>query len=158
MTDARKFIQELRETKPGFKEAQEVVDAVRNVSSMLRRMRDRKGFTQADLAKRLGLSPGRVSQLESGTLRDAPSLQTLMRFAQACGETIAIVPSGERPQAAKLTGMRDFAAQLGELRADVANLVRQLSLYYRGRKATAAPPARPSKPAREKELEGTSAR
>jgi transcriptional regulator with XRE-family HTH domain len=98
--DVKKFVDEMRSTKPAFKDAQAIVGAVHNLGNALRRMRERSGLTQAEIGEHLGISAARVSQLESGTLRDAPSLKTLMRFAQVCGETIEIVPSGERAVAA----------------------------------------------------------
>ena len=41
------------------------------------------GWTQADLAKRLGVSKGYISRLEGGRARPAKS--TVLRLAEVCG-------------------------------------------------------------------------
>lgn len=99
MTDVGKLMNDLRADKPEFAEAEAVVDLVRKAGDMLEQMRERKQLTQEQLAKKLDMTPGRISQLESGTLRDAPSLKNLARFAAACGETIDVMASGARVQA-----------------------------------------------------------
>lgn len=76
-------------------EAFAIVEVVRATGDMLERMRERAGLSQTQLAEKLGLTPGRVWQLESGTMRNAPSLKTMVRWARACGETVAITASGE---------------------------------------------------------------
>jgi ribosome-binding protein aMBF1 (putative translation factor) len=62
-----------------------IVDLVRQVGDTLARMRERAGLSQTELAERLGMTPARVWQLESGTLRHAPSLEDIARWARACG-------------------------------------------------------------------------
>lgn len=95
MTDVRALLGELRTNDPKFDEAQSVINLVRNAGDMLERMRERKKWSQTELAEHLGITTGRVSQLESGTLRNAPSLKMLARFAHACGETVNLVASAE---------------------------------------------------------------
>ncbi len=95
MTDVRALLGELQKSDPKFDEAQSVINLVRNAGDMLERMRERNKWSQTQLAERLGITTGRVSQLESGTLRNAPSLKMLARFAHACGETVTLGASTE---------------------------------------------------------------
>jgi transcriptional regulator with XRE-family HTH domain len=51
------------------------------VGALIRHHRDRKGFTQADLAEMVGLAAETVSRIERGSL--APGFDTLGDFAKA---------------------------------------------------------------------------
>ena len=51
---------------------------------MLKALRERKGLSQTEVAKRSGVTRFYVSQLESG-LRKNPSLPVLKRLARALG-------------------------------------------------------------------------
>jgi transcriptional regulator with XRE-family HTH domain len=96
MIDTNSIIEELRESRPEYDEAHAIVELVRSVGDTLERMRKRKGLSQAEMATLLGVTPGRVSQLESGTVRNAPSLSVLAQYARHCGEQIVIAPASER--------------------------------------------------------------
>jgi transcriptional regulator with XRE-family HTH domain len=126
MTSVQTLIDQLRTENPQYKDAESIVDAVHQVGALLGRMRTRKGWKQGELGKRLGISAARVSQLEGGALRDAPSLAMLMRFAQACGETIKVVASGEQaqPEQSQTTTSADIVSGLAELRGQIADLSR----------------------------------
>ena len=56
---------------------------------MVRELRERKGWTQEDLAKRAKITRSHLSLLEAGHRRN-PSLEVLKRLARALG-----VPVGE---------------------------------------------------------------
>lgn len=43
------------------------------------------GFTQADIAKRIGTTQSAIARLESGSGKHAPSLTTLKKYADALG-------------------------------------------------------------------------
>ena len=62
----------------------------------LRRMRERAGFTQQQMADKLGVSQGRVSQIESGVRDFEPNLDMLARYAAACDEQVFVRFSGDR--------------------------------------------------------------
>jgi transcriptional regulator with XRE-family HTH domain len=49
----------------------------------IKEFRERRGLTQAMLAKRAGVSPGYIARLE--TLRHDPKLSTLVKIATALG-------------------------------------------------------------------------
>jgi transcriptional regulator with XRE-family HTH domain len=62
----------------------------RKVASHLARMRTRAGFTQSDMAKRLGITQSAVSKLEAGTDAEI-TLKELQQYSLACGERISMM-------------------------------------------------------------------
>jgi transcriptional regulator with XRE-family HTH domain len=70
-------------------------ELVRTVAKTLKEMRERAGLTQSQLGEAIGLTQGRVSQLESGLMDHAPNLETIALYANACGESMSIEASGE---------------------------------------------------------------
>lgn len=125
MTDVKALLHNLRKEDSRFDEAQAVVDLVSESGDMLRRIRERANLSQAEMADRLGISVGRISQLESGTLRHAPSLKMLARYAHACGETVGLAASGERAAEARAdteVGIAEVAHELAVLRQEMRAL------------------------------------
>ncbi|MGE0665354.1 MAG: multiprotein-bridging factor 1 family protein [Sphingomonadales bacterium] len=61
--------------------ADATIALVERYAGAITRMRDQRGLSRADLARLLGLSPGRVTQLESGEIRHAVNLKTLAEIA-----------------------------------------------------------------------------
>jgi transcriptional regulator with XRE-family HTH domain len=53
----------------------------------LRRLRDTKGWTQVDLAKKARVTQALISQLEAGK-KASPSVVPLLRIAKALGVTV----------------------------------------------------------------------
>ncbi|HXH81710.1 MAG TPA: helix-turn-helix transcriptional regulator [Candidatus Tectomicrobia bacterium] len=51
---------------------------------MLKALRDERGWSQAELAKRADVTPAYIAQLETGA-RKNPSLEILKRIARALG-------------------------------------------------------------------------
>lgn len=68
-----------------------VIEFVQQSAHFLKKMRESAGVTPREMAKELGVSVSRISQLESGVLRHAPSLRTAALYAAACGETLRLV-------------------------------------------------------------------
>jgi transcriptional regulator with XRE-family HTH domain len=101
-TEHSEDLNERLSTDEDLGESFAIVDLVRQAGDVLTGMRERAGLTQTELADKLGITPGRVWQLESGTLRHAPSLKSIARWAQACGESVQLQTSGapreEAPQ------------------------------------------------------------
>jgi hypothetical protein len=60
----------------------------------LRRERERRGLTLAEVSDRSGLDKGMLSRLENGKILN-PTLTTLWRYAEAIGATIALVVEEE---------------------------------------------------------------
>lgn len=54
---------------------------VQRNADLIRAMREERGLSRSELAEILGLTPGRISQLESGQVRHAPNLKTLAEIA-----------------------------------------------------------------------------
>ncbi|WP_433176980.1 helix-turn-helix domain-containing protein [Actinoallomurus sp. CA-150999] len=52
--------------------------------------RKRRGMTQAQVAEIMGVSPGRVSQIENGRVTDVGT-EVLTRYVEALGGTLKIV-------------------------------------------------------------------
>ena len=55
---------------------------------MLKRLREERGLTQAELAKKASVTEAYVSMIEAGK-RKSPSLPVLRRLAHALGKTMA---------------------------------------------------------------------
>lgn len=59
--------------------------AARAFGERLRKIRERQDMKQSDLARRSGLTPAAISQLESG--QREPTFSTIIRLANALGTT-----------------------------------------------------------------------
>ncbi|WP_225447591.1 helix-turn-helix transcriptional regulator [Streptacidiphilus sp. PB12-B1b] len=51
-------------------------------------LRKERGFTQAQVAERMGVSPGRVSQIESGQVSGQ---EVIERYVEALGGSLVVV-------------------------------------------------------------------
>ena len=60
---------------------------------LVRGLRREAGLTQGDLAKRIGVSQARISELEAGLGSQGPTWDLMERIATACGRTIGVLPS-----------------------------------------------------------------
>ena len=60
-----------------------IEDMDKELGERLRRLRKREGYTQAELADRVGLAEKSLSRIEAGKLR--PRLETLYRLREALG-------------------------------------------------------------------------
>jgi transcriptional regulator with XRE-family HTH domain len=81
-----------------------------NFTDRLREVRERRGLSQTDLAKRTGLQPSAISHFETG--KRAPSFDNLRKLADALGESIDYLlgrsdaPGTTTPEAERI--FRDF--------------------------------------------------
>ncbi|MCT8999832.1 helix-turn-helix domain-containing protein [Chelativorans intermedius] len=84
------FDQELQsiENDPRLRLALVRTRAARNIARLLAGMRKDAALTQAQLAARLGVSQARISQVESGLIDHAPSVDFAFAYAAACDRTI----------------------------------------------------------------------
>ena len=86
MTGVKSLLEDLRNSCPAeTTEAEALVCYVEHVALQLLRARENAKLTREKLAQIVGISPAQVAQIESGVLRHAPDLQTLYRWAEACG-------------------------------------------------------------------------
>jgi transcriptional regulator with XRE-family HTH domain len=59
----------------------------RRLRAVVKKLREQQGMTQAELAKKAGVTEAYVSMLESGA-RKNPSLPTLKKLARALGVSL----------------------------------------------------------------------
>lgn len=71
---------------------------LRQVGSRIRTARQAKGLGVAELAERVGISKGYISQLENGTGGANPTLDVLKRIADALDVTLADLVGSPRAQ------------------------------------------------------------
>jgi transcriptional regulator with XRE-family HTH domain len=73
-----------------------ILNLVGHFADQIRSARKFRGWEQSDLAAALGISEARISQIESGRLRDAPSLRTIALVAHhlECDLVASMVPRG----------------------------------------------------------------
>ncbi|WP_339829814.1 helix-turn-helix transcriptional regulator [uncultured Parvibaculum sp.] len=72
-----------------------VSSAAFRAAAIIRMMRKSRKLSQTELARRLGVSQARISEIESGIGAQGPSWDLMERIARACGSSILIVPPGE---------------------------------------------------------------
>ncbi len=65
-------------------------DLIHMAAASIRAARLHRGLTQKQLAEKLGVTVGRVSQYETGDLRHAPSLRVLAEIAHALGMSVGV--------------------------------------------------------------------
>ena len=88
----RAFAEDACQRDPAFREAYEgMADEFAALAELLR-ARQRAGLTQTELAERMGVSQPVVARIESsiGSRKHAPSLATLRKYADACGQKLVI--------------------------------------------------------------------
>src|SRR5438874_10944123 len=84
-------------------------ELVRRFAARLREVRQSRGMTQTDLARRASVTASYLSRLEGG--RVAPGIDMVERIAAALGTTVAdLLPEGDAPD--QLPVLRDQARQL----------------------------------------------
>lgn len=64
--------------------------AVLRAAAWIREMREGAGFTQRELARRVGTTQPYLSELERGTGAQGPSFLMLDRIATACGRVLRV--------------------------------------------------------------------
>lgn len=69
-----------------------VSGAAFRAAGVIRMMRKAAALSQAELARRLGISQARVSELEAGVGAHGPSWSLMERIADACNATIYVSP------------------------------------------------------------------
>ena len=90
--DPRTFAEEAGKRDPAFREAYDgMADEFAALAELLR-ARHRAGLTQTELAERMGVSQPVVARIEGsiGSRKHAPSLATLRKYADACGQRLVI--------------------------------------------------------------------
>jgi|SRR5215217_1986397 len=64
-------------------------ELVQTLAGQLRQYRRQAGLSQRQVAEAVGVTQGRISQIESGLTDEAPNLEMIARYATACGMRFA---------------------------------------------------------------------
>lgn len=95
------YAEDASRNDPAFREAYEGMAEEFAALAELLKARQSAGLTQAQLALRMGVSQPVVARIEGsiGSRKHAPSLATLRRYAEACGQRLVIrfEPKEEHP-------------------------------------------------------------
>lgn len=119
--DALDYLNELARSDPAHSGADATYRFVGSVATALRSLRRRRGLSQAQLARRLGVSQGRISQIESGLVDHAPSLEMIAKFAAVCEEIPRLRLSGD---------FQVLVDEVMRIKADVPTLPRALVVAF----------------------------
>jgi DNA-binding XRE family transcriptional regulator len=84
---------------PEFRRAYEQRRFIHETAVAVRQMREEAGLTQAELARRIGVSQPVVSRLEKGQDRRAPRFETLRRIGEVLGRKVEVVFSERKSNA-----------------------------------------------------------
>ncbi len=97
--DPKKHAAERRRASPAFAAAYDALEDEFAALDALLKARSAAGLTQAEVASRMGVSQPVVARIESslGNKKHSPSLNTLRRYASACGMKLVIQMVAQRP-------------------------------------------------------------
>jgi DNA-binding XRE family transcriptional regulator len=89
---AKELADRKRASDPAFKQAYDALETEFAALATLLEARREAGLTQADVAQRMGVSQPVLARIESslGSRKHTPSLNTLKRYAEACGKRLVI--------------------------------------------------------------------
>ena len=89
---AKELAKQKRASDPAFKQAYDALETEFAALATLLEARLAAGLTQAELAQRMGVSQPVLARIESslGSRKHTPSLNTLKRYAEACGKRLVI--------------------------------------------------------------------
>lgn len=73
-----------------FREGYAARDALIQLGTLLRQVREASGMTQVELAERVGMTQPAVSRIESGFGPHGPEIDTVMRYVQGCDFELVI--------------------------------------------------------------------
>ena len=88
----RRMREEIEKEKPEIAKRIRAHKAVIALVAQLKAERDAKGLSLADLRDQTGMDRGALSRLENG-IRENPSLETVVRYADAVGCRLVIQPA-----------------------------------------------------------------
>lgn len=98
----------------------------------IRRLRQEKGWTQRELARRVGIKPSGISKYERGTYQ--PGLAALKSIAEALGTTTDHLV-GSEPVPESDARLKDLLSRIGELppeqRSNIAEILDALLRIHR---------------------------
>ncbi len=82
----------MRASSEGFRADYDALEDEFAALSVLLKARKEAGMTQAEVAAKMGVSQPVLARIESslGSRKHAPSLETLRKYASACGKRLVI--------------------------------------------------------------------
>jgi len=96
MTSTFKQFKERALARPEARKAYEALAEEFSFIDEVLKARTASGFTQADLAARVGTTQSAIARLESGTPKHSPLIVNLQRYARAMGYLVEIKLVNER--------------------------------------------------------------
>ena len=89
---AKALAKNKRAADPAFSQAYDALETEFAALATLLEARHQAGLTQAEVAQRMGVSQPVLARIESslGSRKHTPSLNTLKRYAEACGKRLVI--------------------------------------------------------------------
>ena len=89
---AKELAKNKRAADPAFSQAYDALETEFAALATLLEARQQAGLTQAEVAQRMGVSQPVLARIESslGSRKHTPSLNTLKRYAEACGKRLVI--------------------------------------------------------------------
>jgi DNA-binding XRE family transcriptional regulator len=90
--DPKAYAAKKRKTDPAFRVAYDALEDEFAALAALLAARKEAGLTQTEVATRMGVSQPVLARIESslGSRKHSPSLETLRRYAGACGKKLVI--------------------------------------------------------------------
>jgi predicted transcriptional regulator len=84
---------------PEFRRAYEQRRFIQETAVAVRQLREEAGLSQAELAKRVGVSQPVIARLERGAEQRAPRFETLRRIGEVLGRKVELVFSEKKRKA-----------------------------------------------------------
>jgi len=83
---------------PEFEAGRQHRRTITEVGQLLKSVRKHMQLTQIEVAERSGLSQPEISRLENGTAHNGPELGTIIRYIDACGDSMVLCSLSLKPR------------------------------------------------------------
>jgi DNA-binding XRE family transcriptional regulator len=89
------LVEKLERSNPGLTREMKLSSAAMRAGALIREMRKDAHLSQSELARRLGLSQARVSEIEAGVGTQGPTWDLMERISAACGKILVVTSPNE---------------------------------------------------------------
>lgn len=89
------LMEKIEHADRGLAAQKNLSSAAMRAGELIRAMRKDAGFSQSQLAEKLGVSQARVSEIESGVGAQGPTWDLMERISVACGKTLGVAASSD---------------------------------------------------------------
>jgi transcriptional regulator with XRE-family HTH domain len=127
--ELKNYIGELR-TADKFRSAFAVATIAERAGEVLRHLRETARQSQSEIGRRLRLSQGRMSQIESGKVESIPSLSLMARYANACDDGIYLGSKSEHQ--ALIKALEEKSAEIAKLKSDLTKADAEINRLKKG--------------------------